>query len=256
MNDLEKYYNKFNEDKRLLSRHGQVEMFVALHYINEIIAGRENLKILDVGAGTGRYSKIFAEKGHQVTAIDYVKKNVSQIKEKHPGIVAKQGDALNLKFKDDDFDIVLLFGPLYHLFSEEDKVKALKEAGRVVKNSGHILVMYLTQDYAIVSYALKENHFSECLKNGSLDNNFNIKTSETDLYSYVRIEEINKLDSKSGLSRVKIIGVDGPTDYIRPVINKLTDEEFEMYKKYVLSISSRQELIGASSHILDILQKQ
>ena len=46
MDELEKYYNKFNEDKRLLSRHGQVEFFVAMNYINEIIGGRKNLKIV------------------------------------------------------------------------------------------------------------------------------------------------------------------------------------------------------------------
>ena len=74
MDKLEKYYNKFNEDKRLLSRHGQVEMFVALNYINEVINERKNLKILDVGAGTGRYSDILANQGHSLTAIDYVKK--------------------------------------------------------------------------------------------------------------------------------------------------------------------------------------
>ena len=75
MDLLEKYYNKFNEDKRLLSRHGQVEFFVATHYINEVIAGRQNLDILDVGAGTGRYSVMLAEMGHNVTAVELVKRN-------------------------------------------------------------------------------------------------------------------------------------------------------------------------------------
>ena len=255
MDLLEKYYNKFNEDKRLLSRHGQVELYVALYYINEIIAGRKNLKILDVGAGTGRYSIKLADDGHQVTAIDYVKKNVSQIKLKSKDIVAKQGTALNLKFQDEEFDIVLLFGPLYHLFTKEDKAKALLEAKRVVKKGGHILVMYLTQEYAIVTYALKEGHLKECLENGLLDNNFNIHTKKEDLYSYVRIDEINSLNNEAGLVRKKIVGVDGPTDYIRPIINKLDKEDFEVYKKYVLSLSEREDIIGASSHILDILQK-
>ncbi len=255
MDELEKYYNKFNEDKRLLSRHGQVEFYVALYYINEIIAGRKNLKILDVGAGTGRYSIKLADDGHQVTAIDYVKKNVSQIKLKNKDIVAKQGTALNLKFQDEEFDIVLLFGPLYHLFTKEDKMKALLEAKRVVKKGGHILVMYLTQEYAIVTYALKEGHLKECLANGLLDNNFNIHTKKENLYSYVRIDEINSLNNEVGLVRKKIVGVDGPTDYIRPIINKLDKEDFEVYKKYVLSLSEREDIIGASSHILDILQK-
>ena len=106
MNELEKYYNKFNEDKRLLSRHGQVEFFVALHYIDEVIGGRQGLDIIDIGAGTGRYSVLLAEKGHNVTAVELVKKNLSQIKMKNDKVVAKQGNALNLKFKDAVLPIV------------------------------------------------------------------------------------------------------------------------------------------------------
>ena len=256
MNDIEKYYNKFNEDKRLLSRHGQVEFFIANHYIDEVIAGRKNLKILDVGAGTGRYSIRLAELGHDVTAIEYVNKNVSQIKMKSAKVVAKQGDARKLKAKDNEFDIVLLFGPLYHLFSNEDKLKALEEAKRVVKPNGHILVMYLTNEYAIVTYALKEGHLKECIKNGMLDENFKTHAEEKDLYSYVTLADINYLNEQLDIDRVKVVGVDGPTDYIRPVINKMDDEDFETYKKFVLSLAERHDLIGASSHIMDILMKQ
>ena len=255
MDELEKYYNKFNEDKRLLSRHGQVEFFIATNYICSIIGNRKNLKILDVGAGTGRYSAYLADLGHDVTAVEYVNKNVSQIKEKNNNIIAKQGDARNLKFKDNEFDIVLLFGPLYHLFTEEDKVLALNEAYRVLKPNGVALVMYLTNEYAIVSYALKEGHLKECLKNGMLDTSFKTHAEKKDLYSYVTINDINCLNEKTKFNRLKVIGVDGPTDYIRPVINKLDEEDFETYKKFVLSICERQDLIGASSHILDILQK-
>ena len=256
MDELEKYYNKFNEDKRLLSRHGQVEFFVASKYINDIIADRQNLNILDVGAGTGRYSVMLANEGHNVTALEYVKKNVSQIKMKSDKVKAFQGNALNLKkFKDNSFDIILLFGPTYHLFSHEDKLKAITESKRVLKKGGHILIMYLTNEYAVVTYAFKEGNLQQVIKENKLDQNFQTQTSIEDLYSYVRLEEINKLKDDAKLTRIKIIGVDGPTDYIRQTINKMTDEDFEIYKQYVLSISQRPELLGASSHILDILQK-
>ena len=69
MNNLEKYYNKFNEDKRLKTRHGQIEMAVCLHYINKYIAGKEGLNILDVGAGTGAYTKVLCGMGHNVCSI-------------------------------------------------------------------------------------------------------------------------------------------------------------------------------------------
>ena len=53
--ELEKYYNKFCEDKRLTRRHGQVEYITSMKYIHEYLEN-DNAKILDVGAGTGRYS--------------------------------------------------------------------------------------------------------------------------------------------------------------------------------------------------------
>ena len=256
MNELEKYYNKFNEDKRLLSRHGQVEFFVAMHYINEMIAGRSGLDIIDIGAGTGRYSVELANAGHRAVAVELVNKNVSQIKMKSDKVIAKQGDALNLKkFKAESFDIALLFGPTYHLFSHEDKLQAILEAKRVLKKGGKLLIMYLTNEYAMITYAFKEGNLQKCLKEGKIDENFNTVTGVEDLYSYVRLEEINKLQEDAEMKRVKIVGVDGATDYIRPVINKMTEEDFEYYKKYQLSISSRPELLGASSHIMDILEK-
>lgn len=256
MNELEKYYNKFNEDKRLLSRHGQVEFFVAMHYIHEVIADRNGLDIIDIGAGTGRYSVALADEGHNLTAVELVNKNVSQIKMKSNKVVAKQGTALNLKkFKDESFDIALVFGPTYHLFSHEDKLKAINEAKRVVKKGGHILVMYLMNEYAVITYAFKEGNLQKCLSENKLDENFQTITHEKDLYSYIRLEDINRLKDDAKLERVKIIGVDGATDYIRPVINRLSEEDFEVYKKYQLSICERAELLGASSHIMDILKK-
>lgn len=255
MNELEKYYCKFNEDKRLLSRHGQVEYFVAEKYIQEVIAGRTNLNIIDIGAGTGRYAIPLSEQGHNVTAVELVKKNVSTIKLKNSKVKAIQGSALNLKFDDNTFDIALLFGPLYHLFSYEDKLKAILEAKRVLKPNGYLLIMYLSNEYAVITYAFKEGNLQKVLNEKKLDSNFQCQTTEKDLYSYVRIEEINKLKNESKLNRYKIIGVDGATDYIRPTINKLSVEDFEIYKKYQLSICERPELIGASSHIMDILQK-
>ena len=256
MNFLEKYYNKFNEDKRLLSRHGQVEFFVTKKYILDLIGKRKNLNIIDICAGTGRYSEFLAKLGHNVTAIDLVQKNVSQIKEKNQNIVAKKGNALKLKFKDEQFDIALLFGAAYHLFSHEEKLQALNEAKRVVKQGGFVLVMYLMNEYAVLTYGFKEGNIKSCIETGKLDKNFVCKTNEDDLFSFVRIEEINSLAKESGLKRKKIIAVDGPTDYMRPTLNKMSEEEFELFKLYQLSICERKELLGASSHVLDILQKK
>lgn len=258
---LEEYYNKFNEDKRLLSRHGQVEFYVTMKYILEALSNDTSKKILDVGAGTGRYSISLYEQGFQnVTAIELCKPNIGQFKAKLKkngyNIPVYQGNALDLsRFKDEEFDVTLVFGPMYHLHSEEDKIKVLEEAKRVTKKGGYILVAYVMNDYCIVSYGFIDNHILECIEKGEVDSSFHSRMNENDLYDYVRIEDIDQLNEKVNVERVKIIGVDGPTDYIRHIINKMDEKTFEIYKDYCYKISSRLDLIGSSSHTLDILMR-
>lgn len=168
LNRLEQYYNKFNEDKRLLSRHGQVEFFVTLEYIKKFID--KKMKIADIGAGTGRYSETLSTFGCDVTAVELVKKNVRVMEERCKNCTIFQGNALNLKMlENESFDITLLFGPMYHLFSFEDKLQALSEAKRITKPNGLIFVAYCMNDYSIITYAFKEGNLQETLKNGKLD---------------------------------------------------------------------------------------
>ena len=95
----------------------------------------------------------------------------------------------------------------------------------------------------------------EDIKNNLIDHNFHITPNEDDLYSMVRLDDINYYKDTLNLKRVKILSQDGPTDYLRKIINKMDEETFEIYYKYHLSICEREELLGASSHVLDILKK-
>ena len=250
------YYNKFNEDKRITHRHTIVEYTTAMKYIHEYLNKMNKPKILDVGAGTGAYSVKLAEEGYDVSAIELVKHNLMTLKAKTSRVKAYLGNATNLSmFKDNSFDMVLLFGPLYHLIKKEDKLKALKEAKRVVKNTGYILVSYYMNEYAIITHGFKDNTIIDAIKNNEVDANFHVTPKETDLYSMVRLEDIDELNAISGLKRIKILAQDGPSDYIRKVINKMDEETFNIYIKYHLNTCEKKELLGASSHVLDILQK-
>lgn len=264
MNPIEEYYGKFNEDKRLKSRHGLVEYRLSMKYIKEALEkigadtglAKEDIRILDLGAGTGAYSIPLAEEGYKVTAVELVKHNLSRLKARCKLVDAHVGDAMDLhKYPEASYDLVLIFGPMYHLFSHEDKLKVMNEVKRVAKDGAIIMVAYCMNEYSVVMYALKEKHLKECIDGGRLDETFHTSSKIEDLYDYVRMEDVDRLVEDSGFKRIKTVSPDGPTNYIRPVLKAMTEEEFEIYISYVEAIAERQDLIGAAAHIIDILEK-
>lgn len=254
--ELIKYYNKFNEEKRLNTKHGQVEYLTSLKYINMYLREMNNPSIIDIGAGSGRYSAFLADNGYQVTAVDLIKHNVRKIEALKKNIKIFQGNAINLKkFKDESFDLTLLFGPMYHLLTKEEKLKALNEAKRITKTKGIIMVAYCMNDYAIITHGFKDNHIIECLNDNQLDKDFHCLTKENSLYSMVRLEDIDELNKLTNLNRVKIITTDGPANYMRSTLNKMDDKTFNIFLEYHFKTCERMDMIGAAAHTLDILQK-
>ena len=269
MTTIEEYYNKFNEEKRLNTRHGRVQFITSMKYFHKYIdilkdelkaTGKEavdnsDIRILDIGAGTGRYSVPLVEEGFDVSAVELVKHNLGRLKQKSDKVKAYQGNAMKLKrFEDNSFDLTLLFGPMYHLHAEEDKLKALSEAKRVTRDGGIILVAYIMNEYSVVRYAFMEKHIKEEMENHHLDENFHTLPEGNELYSFMRLEDIQKLNEKTDIKREQIIAADGPANYIRRYLNALDEEEFGYFIDYHLATCERMDLMGATSHTVDILR--
>ena len=259
MNYLEEYYNSYDEEGRLLYRHGQVEYLTTMRYIKECLEGITDPNILEVGAGTGRYSVTLAKQGLKVTAVELIEHNLEILKSKLDGtepITALQGNALDLTvFRDSSFDLTMLLGPMYHLYTKEEKLRALSEAVRVTKPGGHILVAYCMNEPTVIQYVFGMNHLREVKEFNMLTPDWHCISEPKDLFELVRTEDIASLDAEVPVSRIKLVATDGATNYNREFIDSMDDETFDKWMDYHFTICERQDLIGASHHTLDILQK-
>ena len=260
MNYLEEYYIKYDEEGRLLSRHGQVEYLTTMRYIEECLEGISDPSILEVGAGTGRYSVTLAKRGLNVTAVELIEHNLGILRSKLDGtepITAIQGNALELSlFPDNYFDLTMLLGPMYHLYTKGEKLRALSEAVRVTKSGGHILVAYCMNEPTVIQYVFGLNHLHEVMDLNMLTADWHCISEPKDLFEMVRTEEIAELDAAVPVKRIKLIATDGATNYMREYIDAMDDEMFRKWMEYHFTICERQDLIGASHHTLDVLRKE
>ena len=177
----------------------------------------------------------------------------------HENISILQGNALDLSvFSDDQYDITLLLGPLYHLYNKEDKQQAIREAIRVTKRGGIILAAYVISDGCLLDEGFKRSNINvaEYIKNGLLDSEtFAAKSEPKDLFELVRKEDIDDLMSAFPVKRLHYVAADGCALLLREAIDAMNDDTFHLYLKYHFATCERGDLLGVTSHAIDIFKK-
>ncbi len=255
LSNIEKHYNKHPEDLRLLRRHGIVEFETTMHHLHRFL--RPGMRLLDIGAGTGRYTSALMAEGYEVRAVELVRRNIDVFLKREPSACVTQGDARSMPFLPDGWaDITLLLGPLYHLIGDSGKLEALAEARRVTKPGGLIFVAYLMNEYSILTYCFDEDRIGGLMERGAVDANYHIQAHPDELYDYVRLDDIDRLDHLARLDRVTIFSPDGPADYMRTRLNRMSDETFARFLDYQKRVSERPDLMGAGSHVVDVVRRK
>jgi 2-polyprenyl-3-methyl-5-hydroxy-6-metoxy-1,4-benzoquinol methylase len=257
---LTEYYNRGYEDGRLRGRYGSIEFLTTERYILKYIKPGD--KIIEIGAGTGRYSHAFAKRGYTVDAVELVRRNIEIFKQNtEPGenVTITQSNALDLSaFEDNSYNITLLLGPLYHLYTKQDKITALREAIRVTKPGGVVFAAYLITDGAIFN-SVKRGTFSikEFIEKGLInDKTFAARSEPSLVFELVRKEDIDELMEGLPAKRLHYVMADESSRHMREEIDAMDDESFELYLKYHFAICERQDMTGMTDHALDIFRKR
>ena len=248
-----------DEHARLTSRPGQVEFLTTLHYIEKYLC--EGMNILEIGAASGRYSHTLARRGCRVDAVELVPHNIEVFKANtEPGeqVAIYEGNATDLsRFANDQYDITLLLGPMYHLFEAEDKHRALSEALRVTKPGGVLFVAYCCPDASIVQYGFMRGGLEKLFASELLDPvTFKAVSRPEEIFELHRKEEIDALmQNFPELERLHYVASDLIAHYITPALAQWTDEQFDLFMRYHLTLCERPDMAGLTNHALDILRK-
>ena len=252
------FYERADEDMRLMrSRHGQTEHAVTMHYIRRFAApGRD---VLEVGAGTGRYSVALAREGMNVTAVELLEHNLAVLRENSRGVAgirSLQGDATDLsRFADASFDLTLVLGPMYHLYEPGDVHRAIDEAIRVTRKGGVIFFAFLS-----VFGIMYANYFQGNWAAG-LEENFapdgSVRHFKEQLFTGYDVAEFEALFADKPVRRIATAAADGMLESIedRPDF-AITDEDFPSFLSWHLRFAEKRELLGAANHLLYICEKR
>lgn len=151
------YTNHYDEGKRLQADIGPLEFERTKEILSEHLPSAP-ASILDVGGATGPYSFWLASLGYQVHLVDLVPAHIQQANSAMtaggPQLAsAASADARSLPFGDAIADVVILHGPLYHLPQKSDRLRALREAHRVLRPRSLLLAFAITR-YAGLVYGL------------------------------------------------------------------------------------------------------
>lgn len=236
INNISEYYSGYDEESRLVKdKAHRVEFDTTVSVLDNYIV--PNTRLLDIGAGTGRYSFYYAMQGVSVFAMDLVKKHVDIIANKLQGhkelkLEASQGNALDLSsFKEGEFDTVLCMGPLYHISNKKDQIKCLSECNRVLSSKGILAVAYINRN------AHKE-------------------FGENPYFSGIEPDYIDLLLRDSGFRIREHIATDGVTPKIGRFINQLDEAEYKQWLDFNISTCRSKAAVENTLHALVIAEKR
>ena len=254
------YYERGGEDVRLRSGTGLLEFWRTQDVLRRVLPAAP-ARVLDVGGGSGVHAEWLAGDSYRVELVDPVPLHVEHASEL-PGVTARQGDARALDAPDGSVDAVLLLGPLYHLPEREERLAALREARRVVRPGGAVVVATINR-FAGLHDTIRQGVFFEgperrALIEAAANDGVN-RISERQMFTTAYFHQpecvVEEL-TEAGLDVGGQYGVEGAAWLMPDCAENLADPE---RRGPLLDAMRRTEsvpsLLGVSGHLLTVAER-
>ncbi len=262
------HYASGYEGQRLQSGSSQIELArtqeLVMRYVPPLPA-----VIFDVGGGPGVYACWLAKQGFEVHLVDATPLHVelarqaSQGQPDAPLASIEVGDARSLKRSDESCDVVLMFGPLYHLTERVDRLTALHEAHRVLRSGGLLLAVGISR-YTSALDGLRQGlfddpAFTQIVERDLVEGQHRNPTNHPLYFTTAFFHHPKELQSEveeSGFLYERTLPVEGPLWLSHDVVANFSDQK---RREQLLALARRLEeepsLLGASAHLLVVARK-
>ncbi|MFD3158553.1 methyltransferase domain-containing protein [Haloimpatiens sp. FM7330] len=199
--DFDNWANTYDECIQKDNTKGKIPIYINYDkvleevYDNAIKNKNSDVKVLDIGVGTGNLSKKFLVQRYNIIGIDQSREMLNVAKRKLPNLKVRLGEFLKIPFENNTFDIIVSTYAFHHL-NDEEKKAAFKEMFRVLNNDGIIVL----GDLMFKSKTDKEKVLSEFTQE-------QIEEVEDEYYSNIELlkTEVNKYNKKLKYKRIDIL---------------------------------------------------
>jgi SAM-dependent methyltransferase len=254
-----RHYQGIREEERITSGLGQLE-FIRVQEILRRHLPPSPARILDVGGATGVHAGWLADEGYEVRIIDVTPRHVETANAVlgSKGVVAEIGDARSLPAEDRCVDAVLLFGPLYHLTERRERLRALREARRVVRPGGMVGVAAINRFASLFDGLARgflfDPEFLPIVRQDLLDGQHRNPTSRPEWFTTAFFHHPDELRAEvveGGLEVVELVGIEGLAGWLPQLTDGLREPEGrDLILWSAQCVEAEPALAGLSAHLL------
>ncbi len=265
---VDEYYEIFEEGERLTAGLGKLELERTQTLLRRFLPAPPAV-VLDVGGGTGPYSRWLAQSGYTVHLVEpsarllAQARNLAKRKRGAPLFHCHHGDARSLDFPDRFAEAVLLFGPLYHLTTKADRLRALHESRRILKKTGRIFAAAISRFASAVDGLARgffgDSNFFDIIIRDLTSGRHRNPTDRVEFFTdahFHRPSELRTEIESAGFASCRIFPVEGLGIFVRDFDSIWARPRL---RRRLLAIIERTEnepgILGVSPHLLAVARK-